>query len=89
MQLLCPQNVTGPSYYKYCITKQCFVETFSGPVPSTGNVCGICTVWLMEWHNHLHINNNLWIIITDCLSFTSCQVTKYNSLFFTHFQLFI
>ena len=68
---------------------QCFVETFSGPVPSTGNVRGICTVWLIEWHNHFHINSNLWIIITDCLNFTSCQVTKNNSLFYTHFQLFI
>ena len=52
-------------------------------------VHGICIVWLMEWHDHWHINNNLRIIITDYLNFTCCQVTKNNKLFYTHFQIFI
>ena len=46
-------------------------------------------VWLIEWHDHWHINNILWIIITDYLNFKCCQVTKNNSLFCTHFHLFI
>ena len=30
----------------------------------------ICTVWLIEWYDYWHINNNLWIIITIYLKFT-------------------
>ena len=43
----------------------------------------------MKWHDHWHINTNLWIIITDYLNFTCCQGTKNNSVFYTHFQIFI
>ena len=44
---------------------------------------------LVKWHNHWCKNINLCSIITDYLNFTLCQVTKNNSIFHTHFQLFI
>ena len=57
---------------------------------STATACGMYMVWHIEWHDHLHINNNNnWIIITDYLNFTRCQVTKNNSFSYTHVQLFI
>ena len=41
VKLLCLQKVSGPPYYNHYITQICVVETFSGPVPSTGTVRGI------------------------------------------------
>ena len=39
-------------------------------IPSTGTVCGICTVLFIEWHDYWHINKNLWMFITNYFKFT-------------------
>ena len=76
------------NYYKHWITHMSR-SNFQWPYTLDGTVRGICMVWLMKWQDHWHINNNLWIIITNYLNITCQQVIKNNSLFYTHVQLFI